>query len=684
MRERKNKKPFRSSVIAVLSIACLALTGWLSFVIYQDREHDLAHLELVRGIDSSIIHTHRLALKTAEGAASAASDLQAHKATIDGLLERLAQGRPGAVPPVHSSAQSTLQQAQSTWRKISERFAVVLNARSELKQRRDLILEVEAMLPALESTAEQISVNLVKQSASGPQIYYATKQLQTLKELSQLILRFGDNDEDHGALSEVITESVSRYGQTLSAFMNGGKNNNDIRVNHAATRALLAQNMQSHTELKNAIASLVSSAEVYERVDSAVGGLPALTEELTSQLSALRNKIDSAVAARQINPQQALLSGGAGLFLFILFVIFVIGANKERAKEAVSRRATMATVHKQNQAEMAQLIQEIKPLTQGDLTTRAGVEHNSTGPIARVFNNAVEQMEKLLASLQETSSAISTAAEQSTRTSANLKGVKARSEDVLDNTSQLARRMSQSIEVIGRHAEDTTRSSDASARAVEVGRQSIDKTHHAVGIAQKSIRVSSDMVKKLGEDIQQIRSIVLTIREITNHLQALSYNTQLIADRSHEAEKDAISATADKMESLAGTVNRSLEDIEQIVTSISSRAADTQSHIEQSRADFNELVKTSTVTLESFSRIEMATKEAHEYVREITTETQALSNTSQRFIENIFSIEQLSQEQSAATEETTQAVSKLNYLAVDLQKLSREFITNSGRGHAGV
>ena len=157
----------------------------------------------------------------------------------------------------------------------------------------------------------------------------------------------------------------------------------------------------------------------------------------------------------------------------------------------------------------------------------------------------------------------------------------------------------------------------------------------------------------------------------------------MIAERSIGEEKDAISATADRMESLAKTVFGSLEEITHIVSGISGRTAETQAHIEKSRGDFVDLVQNSNTTLRAFELIGDATSKSHGNVRKIESEAQQLTTTSQRFIDNLSEIQNLSRESSAATEETTAAINKLADLAKVLKDSAGKFRTNRASGIEG-
>lgn len=675
-RPTKSKSSSGTTLIAFFAFACIGAAGWMGYEVYKERMADTADMQMVKSASGNVRELHLLAAKALDESPQVISTVRSQRIATDSAMSKLrnsAERFSGVNPDVVQA----IRRVGNNWSEIATNLQVIETLKTPLQVRFDTVEQIQSQISALRESNDRISMALASQGGTPAQVYYATRQNQILSDLAANVAEHSDSD------AKAQSDLVKRYGQSLGAMLNGSGDTVE-QVSQQAIRARLSQNAQLFSEMRGLFESLYSASSQVLRAKKAVQELAPASEELAEQMDTLYSNIDAAVLDREINPQRAGILGIGGFFLLVVFILLSIRTNAERAREANNSKNMIEEGNRRRQEEMQTLITEMHPLTSGDLTTEASQSGVFTKQIAQVFNRIISSLRDIVNRLQLSAMEIASAAEQSHRTSDNLKKLRKRNESVIASSSELAHKMDKSIENIGQHASQTARSSSESAKAVDAGRQSVEKTHRAVEVADTSIRVSADMVKKLGEDIQQIESITITIREITDNLQSLSYNTQLIADRSTGDEQDAISATADKMESLAKTVFGSLEEITHIVTGITGRAAETQTYIEKSRGDFVDLVKNSNTTLLSFEQIGNATNKAHENIRQIEAEAQQLTSTSQRFIDNINEIQALSQESSAATEETTMAISKLTNLASGLKDHASKFRTGKSSGIESV
>lgn len=654
-----------SPILALLAFGCIAAAGWMGFEVYQQRMTDTEHMDNIQTLISNVRDIRTLSEDTISGNPGSVGSIQDLRVSTERNLAGLRSSMANSYQGNHA-LEDAFTAVASDWSDLTVQLEVIETLKGALQNRFDLRDQIRSQISTLKESNNTISLALARGEGSPAQVYYATKQNQLLNDINSEFTDRSGSGTNTAAL-------VNRYGKTLQALINGSGEDRAGRVGSPEIRQTLMQNAQLFSDLRASMEGVDGTASQIDRALTSADQVQPITEGLIDSLNRLYHTVDAAVTSRELNPQRTVIVGLSGFFFLIVFIVMAVRSNGERTREAIESKQMIEDGTRQRHEEMQRLVREIQPLTDGNLTTEASLDGTFTNQIAKVFNKAIASLRDIVARLKASSMEIASAAEQSHRTSENLKGVKARNERVIASSSDLAHKMDMSIDNICQHASETARSSSESARAVESGRQSVEKTHRAVEVADTSIRVSADMVKKLGEDIQQIESITMTIREITGNLQSLSYNTQLIADRSTGAEQNSISATADKMEELARTVYGSLEDITTIVNGIIGRASETQSHIEKSRVDFVDLVKNSNTTLESFQRIDEATTRSHENVRKIESEAQQLTSTSQRFIENISEIQKLSRESSLATEETTQAISKLTNLASDLQSHAAQF-----------
>lgn len=659
------------NLLALLAIAAIGAAGYMSFEVYEDRTADQSAKTEALDLAVQAEDLSQLISGAIDGGIVMLDDARDLRIEISNGFSAL-NNKTEHFSPNNPNILQRVRSLSNDWTQVEGQVELIESFRPELSRRFDLRGQITDQIDAIEQRVSQATSRLVEQGGTAQQVFVLGNLNSTLRDLKESLVDAGDSEVQRQA------DLVRDFRGNLTALLSGDSQTQ--RIDIVDVRGQVAQVGQLYSELRSQFEELYSALGQVDRSRKAAETAQRLSTSIVSDLDTLVTAIDQVDAERPITAQSTLIVGGIGIVFLIIFIIASIRSNSEQARKATTSKGMMEDGNRRRQEEMQQLISEMHPLTAGDLTTSASEHGAFTKQIAQVFNKAINSLRAIVNQLQVSSMEIASAAEQSHRTSENLKVVRKRNEQTLSNTSSLAERMDKIIVRISQHASETAISSSESSQAVDAGRKSVEKTHRAVEVADTSIRVSADMVKKLGEEIQQIESITMTIREITDHLQSLSYNTQLIADRSVGNEKDAISATADKMENLAKTVFGSLEEITHLVNGITGRASETQGHIEKSRGDFVDLVKNSNTTLRAFELIGDATAKSHENVRQIESEAQQLTTTSQRFIDNISEIQKLSGESSAATEETTDAINKLADLSSSLKDAASKFRTGRSSG----
>lgn len=659
------------NLLALLAIAAIGASGYMGFEVYEARTADQSAITEALDLAVQTEDLSQLISGAIDGGNAMLDDARDLRIEISNGFSSL-NNKAAHLSQNNPDISQRVRSLSNDWTQVEGQVELIESFKSELSSRFDLRGQITDQIDAIEQQVAQATSRLVEQGGTARQVYVLGDLNRILRDLKESVVDAGDTEVQRQA------DLVREFRSNLAALLNGDSETQRIDVGNV--RGQVTQVGQLYSELRSQFEDLYSASGQVDRSRKAAETAQRLGAAIVTDLEMLTTAIDQVEASRPITAQRTLIVGGVGIALLIIFIIASIRSNSEQARKATTSKGMMEDGNRRRQEEMQQLISEMHPLTAGDLTTSASEHGAFTKQIAQVFNKAINSLRAIVNQLQVSSMEIASAAEQSHRTSENLKVVRKRNEQTLSNTSSLAERMDKIIVRISQHASETAVSSSESSQAVDAGRKSVEKTHRAVEVADTSIRVSADMVKKLGEEIQQIESITMAIREITDNLQSLSYNTQLIADRSVGNEKDAISATADKMENLAKTVFGSLEEITHLVNGITGRASETQGHIEKSRGDFVDLVKNSNTTLRAFELIGDATAKSHENVRQIESEAQQLTTTSQRFIDNISEIQKLSSESSAATEETTDAINKLASLSSSLKDAASKFRTGRASG----
>ena len=182
------------------------------------------------------------------------------------------------------------------------------------------------------------------------------------------------------------------------------------------------------------------------------------------------------------------------------------------------------------------LLDEMGSLADGDLTVEATVTEDITGTIADSFNFAIEELRKLVATVNETALMVDTATKQTENTAAHLakaadhqaKEINAATESIVSN-GRVDR---------GSVSGNAERSSDVARHSVEVahkGGEAVRRTIDGMNAIRETIQETSKRIKRLGESSQEIGNIVELINDIAEQTNILALNASIQASMAGEA-----------------------------------------------------------------------------------------------------------------------------------------------------
>jgi twitching motility protein PilJ len=184
-----------------------------------------------------------------------------------------------------------------------------------------------------------------------------------------------------------------------------------------------------------------------------------------------------------------------------LAILMVLGLQLMHHKSAVFERAAreQAEQNDRNQQAILRLLDEMGSLADGDLTVEATVTEDITGTIADSFNFAIEELRKLVATVNDTALMVDTATKQTENTAAHLAKAADNQAKEINAATESIVSMAASIEEVSGNAE---RSSDVARHSVEVahkGGEAVRRTIDGMNAIRETIQETSKRIKRLGE-----------------------------------------------------------------------------------------------------------------------------------------------------------------------------------------
>ena len=322
------------------------------------------------------------------------------------------------------------------------------------------------------------------------------------------------------------------------------------------------------------------------------------------------------------------------------------------------------------------------------------------GELSRAFNTMSHNIralirkmaataEQVAASSEELTASAQQSAEASNHVAGNVSEVAGGMGDQMQNIDA-AKKTVDSVfleitQVVDKMQQVTTTSgqtADAAQQGESLMNGAMDKMCHI----EKSVLASADVVKKLGDNSQQIGQIVDTIAAIAEQTNLLALNAAIEAARAGEHGK-GFAVVAEEVRKLAAESQSSAEEIrsriqaiqgdtEQAVVSMQGGTTEVQkgtAAIREVGAQFKDILRMVNEIKTQIDDMDSRVRAVSDGAGSIVKSVDSIDEVSRKTAENTQSISAATEEQSASTEEIASASQALAQMATELQEATGKF-----------
>lgn len=401
------------------------------------------------------------------------------------------------------------------------------------------------------------------------------------------------------------------------------------------------------------------------------------------------DEIDKAVAQRQAAVDQenkigTIYSAGGMLLVILTAIVFSL-----RADRKLTRR-------------LEPMVETAMQVAQGRLSVaqvKAGGD-DVIGHLGQSLNTMTANLRELVTKVKassdkvaSTSSELSSGAEQSAQASNQIsaaietvfKGTEKQLE-VVEKSKNAINGISSSIDKTLGYSRKAVSTSEKAAESALQGSQAVDETVKQMTNIEKTATASAEVIRKLGDESQEISQIVDMISGIAAQTNLLALNAAIEAARAGEQGK-GFAVVAEEIRKLAeqsGQATQQIADLISAVQSNTQRAVVTIGEETQQVSLGTEIVRN---TGRTFQEISDLVNTALSQIREISAEIQQTADGSKQIVDAARELETVSrtivdqtqtvsastQEQSASTEQIASASKVLSDMAQELESSVKTF-----------
>ena len=459
---------------------------------------------------------------------------------------------------------------------------------------------------------------------------------------------------------KAIADEMSTYAKALSAFVDGTEQlearADDLQTAFYVLDPLVASLLEQRDEaaaaiLKNVAAVRSQSTFRFILAMGAVGLIIAIVLwfvalRMRRSIGKLQNTMQK-VANGDFSARNKLATGDE---------LGALGTSFDNLLD--ERVSTLSKVEQENEAlndSIIALMISVSQLSQKDLTVKATVAEDVTGPVSDAVNLMTSETTTVLARIREVSQQVEHAATTVRAQAEKVNAVAAGERELLQASADELRQAGETMAELAKGAEGANKTAGVAMDHTRNARQAVSTTVGGIEQIREIIRETEKRIKRLGERSQEITGAVNLINTIAERTHILALNASMHAASAGEAGR-GFAVVADEVQRLAQSSREATSDISSMVNAIRVETADTVDTMNQVIAQVAEGTRQAQEAGERMQETESTTAELVSAVGEIATaaERQArialeLMQRSQAILESTEQTSRELEEQSAQT-----------------------------------
>jgi methyl-accepting chemotaxis protein PixJ len=319
-----------------------------------------------------------------------------------------------------------------------------------------------------------------------------------------------------------------------------------------------------------------------------------------------------------------------------------------------------------------ELLMEVDPVTQGDLTIRASVTEDEIGTIADSYNATIESLRKIVTQVQA-------AAEQvAATTSQDEVSIRSLSAEALQQSEEIAAALQQiqimadSIRAIAANAEQADKVVQQATQTVEAGGEAMNRTVEGFMAIRETVAETAKKVKLLGESSQKISKVVNLIGSFADQTNLLALNASIEAAHAGE-EGRGFAVVAEEVRSLAAQSAEATAEIEALVAEIQSGTNEVVAAMEAGTEQVVSGTQLVEETRKNLNQIAAASAQIEQLVEAIAQAAIQQSHTSEAIAKTMTDVAAISDKTSQEATEVSDSFKQLLSVAQAMQESVGQF-----------
>ena len=324
------------------------------------------------------------------------------------------------------------------------------------------------------------------------------------------------------------------------------------------------------------------------------------------------------------------------------------------------------------QQQVSQLLSEVYPALNGDLTVRAPVTDTEVGTVASAYNNTLQSLQKIVLEVKQAASQVGETSQLSDKSMITLNRQAQQQVVSLAQALTRVRDMMSLSEAVAGDAQKVETAVQQANLIVQSGDTAMNNTVANIMAIRSTVADTSQRIKRLSESSQKISKVVNLISHFTSQTQLLSLNASIEATRAGEYGR-GFAVVADEVRSLARQSAEAATEIEQLVQEIQIATAEVSNAMETGIQQVAEGTSLVTDTRQNLTAIVEATGQISDLMEGITEITHQQVSDFKDVTVTVNEATEIANQTSSESEQLSQSIRQLLDTAEALQATTDKF-----------
>ena len=609
-----------------------------------------------------------LAVEAAAGNAEAFGALEEKIDEFSLALKKVREGNAATgLPASPSDMGEQIGQVVKVWNNLEKNAALVVDSTDEMLSIQEDAEGFKLAGPELQAMVDEVLGLMVEANEPAQQVYFASLQLTYTERMAARLQEALQGNIGSATAANEFARWTQAFRNSLNVMRGVEEGEAGAEVKDEAAKALLEEVDAVFTTHEDNVDSIMNGISRFFQVREAAGQIFEESQNLLTQLDLLSAAYRARGETGLYTTQNGYIAGSVVIALLILLGALMLIDSRKRTREATRREEeSIQQTQSQNMA-VLQLLDEIEPLQDGDLTVEASVDEAFTGTIADAINSSIDTLRTLVSTINDASSRVSSAAQNTMTTTTQLAESSNQQAKDIASATQSIKRMAQSMQGVskeaGRSAEVAKQSVDIAHKGGETVRSTID----GMDSIREQIQETSKRLKRLGESSQEIGDIVGLINDIADQTNILALNAAIQASSAGEAGR-GFAVVADEVQRLAERSTNATRQIENLVTAIQADTSEAVISMEQTTSEVVAGARRAEDAGGALDEIEKVSNELAQLIDRISKTANQHAEGAAKLSSSMLIIEDVTRKTSSGTSQTAESIGNLAGMADNLKQ----------------